>query len=287
MGAVCCCLSEDCEDFSNPNSSFYRNCICLRCFVQNFLHVYTSLFRRGEEHAVPSSIQGTASFTSTASVDHSLSDIYRSPPRPLPYDADPRYFRMQRDGLVSRREKGSSHSQEENEPLRTSDTNADSEPLITGNKWTESTCEEGSKEYHSKSSLKLSTAKTTTGFAHIYSFSEEEDVCPTCLDEYTTENPKIVAKCSHHFHLGCIYEWMERSENCPVCGKVTHSFWPFGLSALLFEMLMINVHASVHAMIYFFHLYANAMQKNSVENYISYFCCMLFNISHGLRYLTS
>lgn len=40
------------------------------------------------------------------------------------------------------------------------------------------------------------------------------------LAEYTSENPKIVTKCSHHFHLGCIYEWMERSDNCPVCGKV-------------------------------------------------------------------
>jgi RING-H2 zinc finger domain len=38
--------------------------------------------------------------------------------------------------------------------------------------------------------------------------------------EYTEENPKIVAKCSHHFHLSCIYEWMERSDYCPVCGKV-------------------------------------------------------------------
>lgn len=38
--------------------------------------------------------------------------------------------------------------------------------------------------------------------------------------EYTLENPKITAKCSHHFHLGCIYEWMERSDSCPICGKV-------------------------------------------------------------------
>lgn len=28
-------------------------------------------------------------------LDNSLSDVYRSPPRPLPYDADPRYFRLQ------------------------------------------------------------------------------------------------------------------------------------------------------------------------------------------------
>lgn len=39
MGAACCCLRDDCEDFANLNSSIYRNCICLRCFVQNFVHM--------------------------------------------------------------------------------------------------------------------------------------------------------------------------------------------------------------------------------------------------------
>lgn len=107
--------------------------------------------------------------------------MYRSPPRPLPYDADPRYVRLQRDGLVSRREKGSSHSQEETEPLR-SDTNVDLVPLNTGDKWNQSTCEEGSKEYQTKSSFKLSATKATTGFAPIYSSSDDEDVCPTCLE---------------------------------------------------------------------------------------------------------
>ncbi|KAF4375932.1 hypothetical protein CsatB_021020 [Cannabis sativa] len=222
MGSVCCCLNvDDFEDYVNPNSSIYRNCMCLSCFIQNFINVYTSLFRRGEAHSVPSSIQGAASITSSASLDNSLADMYRSPPRPLPYDADPRYFRLQRDGLISRRDKGSSHSHEEAEPLR-SDTDADSESLSTADKWSESVCEDGSKEHRSKSSnsLKLSVTKPTTGVGNIYTSSEEEDVCPTCLEEYTPENPKIMTKCSHHFHLGCIYEWMERSESCPVCGKV-------------------------------------------------------------------
>jgi len=219
MGAVCCCLhADDFEDYLNPNSSVYRNCMCLGCFVQNFLHVYSSLFRRGELHSVPSSIQGAASMTSSASLDNSLSDMYRSPPRPLPYDADPRYFRLQRDGVVSRREKGSSHSHEESEPLR-SDNDGDSDSLGSGDKWLSSACEEGSKQQRSRSSLKLSSAKSTVGIGYVYSSSEEEDVCPTCLDEYTPENPKIVTNCSHHFHLGCIYEWMERSDSCPVCGK--------------------------------------------------------------------
>ncbi|CAI9285098.1 unnamed protein product [Lactuca saligna] len=227
MGSVCCCLRDECEDYVNPNSSIYRNCICLRCFLQNFLYMYASLFQRGEEHVrlpSPNSIQGTTtSFSSSASLDNSLSGVYRSPPRPLPYDVDPRYIRLQRDGLVSRREKGSSRSQEEGEPLRGSDSDTETDPLCAaGNKWNNnsSTCEDGTKGLQTKSSLKVSNAKDSTGYAHIFSSSEDEDVCPTCLEEYTTENPKIVTKCSHHFHLGCIYEWMERSDSCPVCGKV-------------------------------------------------------------------
>ena len=119
--------------------------------------------------------------TSAASLDNSLSDVYRSPPRPLPYDAEPRYFRSPRDGLVSRREKGSSHSNEETEPLR-SNVDLDTESLNSGDKWNECACEDGSKEYRSKSSLRLSSAKYTTGVGLVYTSSEEEDVCPTCLE---------------------------------------------------------------------------------------------------------
>lgn len=38
--------------------------------------------------------------------------------------------------------------------------------------------------------------------------------------EYVEDNPKILTKCDHHFHLACILEWMERSDICPVCDKV-------------------------------------------------------------------
>lgn len=48
---------------------------------------------------------------------------------------------------------------------------------------------------------------------------EEEEDCPICLEEYDMDNPKLLAKCEHHFHLACILEWMERSETCPVCNK--------------------------------------------------------------------
>ncbi|XP_076959821.1 E3 ubiquitin-protein ligase At3g02290-like isoform X2 [Bidens hawaiensis] len=193
-------------------------------FRISYIWYYTSLFQRGDEHVrlqSPSSMQGTTSFNSSASLDSSLSGVYRAPPRPLPYDVDPRYIRLQRDGLVSRREKGSSRSLEEGDPLRGSDSDMETDLLCAGSKWNNNlTCEDETKGPYTKSSIKLLSPKEATGFAHILSPSEDEDVCPTCLEEYTTENPKIITKCSHHFHLGCIYEWMERSENCPVCGKV-------------------------------------------------------------------
>ncbi|KAK3155685.1 hypothetical protein QOZ80_2BG0206310 [Eleusine coracana subsp. coracana] len=50
---------------------------------------------------------------------------------------------------------------------------------------------------------------------------DEEDVCPICLEEYDEENPRSITKCQHHFHLCCILEWMERSDTCPVCDKIT------------------------------------------------------------------
>lgn len=59
---------------------------------------------------------------------------------------------------------------------------------------------------------------------------EDEDVCPTCLEAYGEENPKIFAGCGHSFHLACIYEWLERSKTCPVCGQkmqFNESSWLF------------------------------------------------------------
>ena len=44
-------------------------------------------------------------------------------------------------------------------------------------------------------------------------------MCPTCLEAYTDSNPKVLTACGHHFHLPCIYEWLERSQACPICGR--------------------------------------------------------------------
>ncbi|CAH8271215.1 unnamed protein product [Arabidopsis lyrata] len=226
MGCVSSCFRvEDFEDYPNPSSSSVnRTCPCPRCLVNNFLNLYISLFRRGEPRSLPSSLQATnVSIASSTSYDNFTSNTFHSTPRPLPYDTDPRYFRSRRDSLVSRRDKGSSHSHEEAEPLR-GDADVDSESFsVEGSKWTNKLIISGedSKEEFSKSSRRILQSRTmATGNEGVYITSDDEDVCPTCLEEYTSENPKIVTNCSHHFHLSCIYEWMERSENCPVCGKV-------------------------------------------------------------------
>lgn len=47
---------------------------------------------------------------------------------------------------------------------------------------------------------------------------EDDQICPICLVEYTAENPRIDTQCGHHFHLPCLFEWEERSQQtCPVC----------------------------------------------------------------------
>lgn len=62
-----------------------------------------------------------------------------------------------------------------------------------------------------------SMKKGRKGMGSSLSLAEDDDFCPTCLEVYTVENPKIMTKCQHHFHLSCIYEWLERANTCPVC----------------------------------------------------------------------
>ncbi|KAH6558847.1 hypothetical protein KP509_1Z042300 [Ceratopteris richardii] len=43
------------------------------------------------------------------------------------------------------------------------------------------------------------------------------NICPTCLEDYTSENQRRGLRCGHHFHTGCILHWLESSNRCPVC----------------------------------------------------------------------
>ncbi|XVE50011.1 hypothetical protein DITRI_Ditri01bG0127900 [Diplodiscus trichospermus] len=221
MGAFCCCpCGDDYEEYAYPSNSIYRHCICLRFFFYQLFTGYGALFNRLEGRPVSSQIQG-ASLSSTAIVtaipDNSANETHIAMSRPAPYDTEQRYSRLQRDGLVSRRDKSVTHFQEETQPLRRNMSSSGVESLGTGRKWTGVESEDP-KIAHPESSERNLVPKLAYRPNYMQS-SEDEDVCPTCLDEYTPENPKITARCSHHFHLGCIYEWLERSETCPVCGK--------------------------------------------------------------------
>lgn len=217
MGAFCCCpCGEEFDEYSYPTSnSIHRHCICLRYFFHQLLGGYSAMFHRLEDRSIASPIQSTTSLTSTelgTAPDNSLSGTYLSVPRPAPYDADQRLSRVQRNGLVFRREKSMNNFQEESQPLRRSLSSSGIEPLAAGKKWNRVDSKEEYKTAGSESSEKFLSAKATHGFIYSLPPPEDEDVCPTCLEEYTPENPKIITRCSHHFHLGCIYEWMERSE---------------------------------------------------------------------------
>ncbi|KAI3501913.1 hypothetical protein L2E82_42238 [Cichorium intybus] len=214
MNSICCCqCGDDLEEF--PTNAIYRHCLCLRFFFHQLFTGYGALFQRIEGLPVSSPIQGTSSSSVGFTLPTSLNDENHSSTRPLPYESDHRFTRLQR-GLVSRREKSMTHFQEDSQALRRSMSSSGMEFLDFGKRKSGIDSTEDSKCGLPES---LEKVKVPEGIPYEQS-SDNEDVCPTCLEEYTLENPKIVTQCSHHFHLGCIYEWMERSDTCPMCGKV-------------------------------------------------------------------
>nr|XP_018675251.1 PREDICTED: E3 ubiquitin-protein ligase At3g02290-like isoform X2 [Musa acuminata subsp. malaccensis] len=159
-------------------------CVCCRLdgdnLTQLFEDVFDSLFQR-RERVAPSDVQGAV------------------PPTPT----------SPNNGLVLGRAEVPTHLHKKSEPLR-------SENVTDAESTDRKENIDGSKACFSESSLKLQSAQMTVGC----SLSEDEDVCPICLEEYTYENPRVDMQCTHQYHLGCIYEWMERSQNCPFCSKV-------------------------------------------------------------------
>ncbi|KAK4740763.1 hypothetical protein SAY87_024351 [Trapa incisa] len=223
MGALCCCArTDDFEEYALPSTSMYRHCICLRFFLNQLLTGYRGVFHRIGGRPVTAQIQGTAVAFSSINIlpaDNSMNESHVSISRSLPYDSETRYTRLQRDGLVSRRDKSMSHFQEDAQPVRRNVSSSGMESLGLGKRRSVIDLEEDCKFGLLESSDKALNTRTADGLIDMQSSSDDEDICPTCLEEYTPENPKITTQCSHHFHLGCIYEWMERSESCPICGK--------------------------------------------------------------------
>ncbi|XP_065858320.1 probable E3 ubiquitin-protein ligase RHB1A [Euphorbia lathyris] len=204
MGACCCCSSKGAELNTAPAYYYYP--------------------RASEEHVPLSSRHAAASTMSTGllvdtNLDTSVPDAYRPPPPPIPFDVAPR------------RPQTPQRPQE-----MTCDKDDGAVPTTNSGSVQGTTCINSREASVECDDLKGSDCKVQTDLeidpvkekevelsksvGPIVSATEEEDVCPTCLEEYDEENPRITTKCEHHFHLACIFEWMERSDTCPVCDKV-------------------------------------------------------------------
>ncbi|XP_076884850.1 putative E3 ubiquitin-protein ligase RHB1A [Bidens hawaiensis] len=131
-------------------------------------------------------------------LDTSIPDTYRSPPTPIPFDVVL--------GIPQSANTGSNDQAYHKQTLvkvKIFDHVAEGNtPIVESPKKVE-------VGFQTSKSLACSTM-------------EEEDTCPTCFEEYDSENPRIVTKCNHQFHLSCILEWMERSQTCPICNQEMH-----------------------------------------------------------------
>ncbi|XP_023641039.1 RING-H2 finger protein ATL64 [Capsella rubella] len=48
--------------------------------------------------------------------------------------------------------------------------------------------------------------------------SEKEEECSVCLSEFEEgEEGRLLPKCGHSFHVGCIDTWFRSSSTCPLC----------------------------------------------------------------------
>ncbi|XP_052186960.1 E3 ubiquitin-protein ligase At3g02290 [Diospyros lotus] len=198
MGALCCCFhapdAPETVESSTSNHSF-------NFIIQNLRNKYGRIFGRLEMARHPSAcFQGPESSSSAVEPDnmHSNTGIYST------NAIGSRYLQIRHDsvGMGHARNAGCSYL-----------------GLALPRKCNNVQTAE-SQEFNLESYEKVFMYKVESRAGYVDSASEDEDVCPTCLEEYTVENPKIVTKCCHHYHLGCIYEWMKRSETCPICGKL-------------------------------------------------------------------
>ncbi|KAF5744383.1 RING-H2 finger B1A [Tripterygium wilfordii] len=126
-------------------------------------------------------------------LEASIPDTFRAPPAPLPYD------------VVFGCPQATDY-----ESIIETVSGSSFETLATCEDLEESDC-----KTQASSLLLVSPRKSKTSTLTV----EEEDACPICLEEYDEENPKLMTKCEHHFHLSCILEWMERSDSCPICDQ--------------------------------------------------------------------
>nr|XP_043638623.1 probable E3 ubiquitin-protein ligase RHB1A [Erigeron canadensis] len=204
MGGCCCCFSSKGVEL-NSSPRFYHYPIA------------------SEERQPLSSNNGAASVLSTGllvdtNLETSIPDTYRPPPAPIPYDVS---AGPPRSPLNNREPSGIKQEL----PVPTNNAVSVGEISVNGSGETVTKEAKGSD---CKEITNIELVETKETESEIEKSGELKkpsgpnlppEECPTCLEEYDEDNPKIVTKCEHHFHLSCILEWMERSDTCPVCDQ--------------------------------------------------------------------
>ncbi|XP_068639270.1 probable E3 ubiquitin-protein ligase RHB1A [Aristolochia californica] len=198
MGGCCCCSSRRRAELIETPVYYY---------CPQDLEEHNSLpTTHGENSA------STAGLLVDANLETSIPDTFRPPPAPLPYDAD---LGPQHQAMSGRLENA---ADKDAQSARETLSGCSLERLLASEDLKES--DPKSKTAFPPGTPKTSELEASKGNESTIPATNEEDVCPTCLEEYDEENPRILTKCEHHFHLACILEWMERSDTCPVCDQV-------------------------------------------------------------------
>nr|GMC87314.1 probable E3 ubiquitin-protein ligase RHB1A [Ipomoea batatas] len=217
MGGCCCCCASKGGEL-NSSSPFYHNWI---------FKIFSLQYPRVSEERQPLSHHGsTALVLSTGllvdtNLDTSSPDTYRPPPTPRPYETHvgrPRTPPGNQDGHKNE----AAAQTKETETCEEANSGNGTEIADTATKGSDAKVQDNIELTAQKEvvdELEKSGELKKSNEPIVPSLQEEEDVCPTCLEEYDEENPKIITQCEHHFHLSCILEWMERSDTCPVCDQ--------------------------------------------------------------------
>ncbi|CAN1778093.1 Probable E3 ubiquitin-protein ligase RHB1A [Linum perenne] len=206
MGGCCCCSSKRAE--LNPTPAYYY-----------YPRVPEERVPLSAHHHVAASTFSTGLLVDT-NLDTSVPDAYRPPPTPMPFDVvigRPQTPPGAHETCANKNDGG----------LQATNSNSGSVQEIAnaGAQDVPVKCEDVKEPGKTKSDLELDPVEEleeveiSKPVGPFIPPTEEEDCCPTCLEEYDDENPRIITKCEHHFHLACILEWMERSDTCPVCDK--------------------------------------------------------------------
>ncbi|XP_042450109.1 probable E3 ubiquitin-protein ligase RHB1A [Zingiber officinale] len=189
MGGCCCCSSRGVESGQPP--AYY--------YCPRDLEEHEQLSSTNHD-TLPATSLGLLVDTN---LDTSTPDTYQSPPAPLPYDTS-----LESQSTLPGDVEIGGNKTDQTPILNSRTTGQNNDCFETSDCKKKTDSEKNSPKINEDEISKPAT------------ISDEEDVCPICLEDYDAENPRISTKCEHHFHLSCILEWMERSDTCAICDQI-------------------------------------------------------------------